>query len=95
MPLAWQLSQKTPSTHESRVERGRAQKKHLVSYLRDHPEELRPFLTSRCYATIRASKVKRKVGVQLRWGAQTCGVMGSGCVQLKDRDTARAVPDAL
>jgi hypothetical protein len=29
--------------HEGRIERGREKKKHLLAYLREHPEELRPF----------------------------------------------------
>jgi hypothetical protein len=34
---------KNSKYHEGRIERGREKKKHLLGYLRDHPEELRPF----------------------------------------------------
>jgi len=42
-PWASQPSPKIPSFHEGRIERGREKKKHLLAYLRDHREELRPF----------------------------------------------------
>jgi DNA-binding CsgD family transcriptional regulator len=34
---------KNPKYHEGRIERGREKKRHLLAYLREHPEELRPF----------------------------------------------------
>jgi hypothetical protein len=34
---------KNSKYHEGLIKRGRKKKEHLLAYLRDHPEELRPF----------------------------------------------------
>jgi hypothetical protein len=43
---------KNSKYHEGRVERGREKKKYLLAYLREHPEELRPF----------SSRISKKYG---------------------------------